>query len=299
MADDIVLRLEIAPSQVPNAENVARALLAYIDMLKVAGSVIDPSARLEVGLAGVEDGSDVFRLTLQRLESFATTLKAGMDEYPLVSKAALTLAGAIGGTVLLVGVTEVITPDPRIPDDQMALFKEQRRLLEESVDLQREQNRFFGILHEEPAINRIDVMRGADRKLVYSVPKNEFAARSGLWIGDENEAELKRFETRTATWDVILIKAVLLPEPRRWVFARDGIEFSARMDDARFLDAIHEKSLRVPLSEGIRMRVEVKYREEFDGAAWLPVRGSHRVTQVLDPLPPAARSPLFPDASDP
>lgn len=298
MADDIVLKLEIVPGAVPNAENVARALLAYIDMLKVAQTVIEPGSQLEVGLIGVEDGSDVFRLQLKRAEAFATTLKAGMEEYPLVSKALMALVGTIGVTLIGVAVTSVVTSDPRIPDDQMKVFHEHNRLLEESNELQRQQNRFFGILHEEPAIDRVDVMRG-DRTLVYSVPKNDFAARSGLWTGGSDEAETVTNETRTETWDVVLIKAVLLPKPRRWMFARDGIEFSALMEDARFLEAIHQQTLRVPLAEGIRMRVEVKYREQFDGTGWKAVLGSHRVSQVLEPLPPPAGSPLFPSPRAP
>lgn len=293
MADDIVLKFEIADGAVPDAEVVARALLAYVDMLKAANSALAPDSRLEVGLAGVEHGSDVFRLILQRLEGRAETIKAGMDEFPLVSKAALSLAGSIATTLLALGITEMVTPDPRIPADQMAVFEDQRRLLAESVELQREQNRFFGILHEEPAIERIDIMRGFDRAVVYSVPFAEFAPRSGLWTGDDEVADTRTVQTRTATWDVVLIKPVLVAEPRRWMFVRDGIEFSAKMDDKHFLEAISQQTLAVPLAEGIRMRIEVKYREEFDGTAWLPVKGTHRVSQVLEPLPPPPVSPLF------
>lgn len=293
MADDIVLKFEIADGAIPDAENVARALIAYIDMLKVANSVLDPGSRLEVGLAGVEHGSDVFRLVLQRLEGHAETIKAGMEDFPLVSKAAMMLAGSIVGTLFVIGVTELVTPDPRIPDDQMAVFEDQRRLLEQSVELQREQNRFFGILHDEPAIDRLDVLRGFDRSVVFSVPQEDFASRSGLWTGEDDVTDTRTVQTRTATWDVVLIKPVLVAEPRRWMFVRDGIEFSARMDDKLFLDAINQHTLTVPLAEGIRMRIEVKYREEFDGNAWLPVKGTHRVSQVLEPLPPPPVSPLF------
>lgn len=296
MADaDLVLRFEIEEGQTPNAENVANALLAWIDLLKAASEVIAPGTRLEVGLAGVEDGSDIFKLTLDRLEGFAENLKGGAEEYPLISKAAMALAGLIGGTL----VVNAITPDPRIPPDQMDVFNHQTELLQESVDLQKQQMRFYGIMHDEPAFKTFEVIRPYDSKVIYSIPKVEFAERSGLWSGDIDETPAHATETRTATWDVILIKPVLVPEPRRWGFARDGIEFSALMSDKAFLEAIHNNSLPVRMAEGIRMKLEVKYREQFDGEAWTPVLYSHKVNRVLDPLPPVAPGPLFANTRTP
>lgn len=298
MAEDLILKFEIVEGRVPSAEVVARALLAWIDMLKVAGSVIEPDAELDVGLTGVESGSDIFKLSLRMAEGVAGQVIDGMQEYPLVSKAALALAGLVGTTVFTVALTSAITPDPRIPDDQMEVFREQNRLMEESNDLRREQQRFYGILHEEPAIERIDVLRGYDRQPIYSIPYNEFAERSGLWTGEPEEESMPS-KTVTVTWDVILIKPVLKPERRRWQFMRDGIEFSAKMDDAAFLEALSAKSLGIQMAEGVRMRIEVKYREEFDGTTWLPIKGSHRVTRVLEPSPPPAPVPLFADPGTP
>jgi len=296
---DVVLRFEIAEGQTPNAEKIAHALLAWIDLMKVAGEIVDPGGRVEVGLAGVEDGSDIFKLTLRKCENFAEHLTSGMKEYPLVSQAAITLGGLLGTTVAGVLIGEALTPDPRIPEDQMEVFREQTKLLEESVELQREQMRFYGILHEEPAVENFEVIRPYDGQLVYRIPRNEFADRSGLWTGNDEAPVSSRTETRTATWDVILIKPVLTPEPRRWVFARDGIEFSALMNDRLFLDAIHDKTLPVRMAEGIRMKLEVKYREEFDGEAWVPVAYSHKVSRVLDPLPPISSTPLFANTGAP
>lgn len=296
---DLVLRFEIEDGEVPNAESIAKALLAWIDLLKVAGEVIEPGSRLEVGLTGVEDGSDIFKLVLRRLQSFGETMQAGMSEYPLPSKAAMTLGGLIGGTVIGTAITNAITPDPRIPDDQMAIFQQNNKLLEESVDLQKQQMRFYGILYDEPAVKEFEVIRPYDGRVVYRIPRSEFADRSGLWSGDAPPEVATMTETRTATWDVVLIKPVLVPEPRRWGFVRDGLEFSALMSDPVFLQAIHDKTLPVQMAEGIRMKLEIKYREQLVDGNWVPVLYSHRVHRVLDPLPPASPTPLFPDARAP
>lgn len=299
MEADLILRFEIEDGQVPNAEAVANALLAWINVIKSASDAIAPGQLLEVGLVGVEHGSDIFKFSLRKINTFCEEVKGGAEEFPLISKAALSLAGLVGGTVLATTINNAITPDPRIPNDQMAIFEKQTQLMEESVQLQKDQMRYYGILHGETAIKSVEIIRPYDRQIIYRIPRNEFAERSGLWDGNAEIKDSPKFETRTAVWDVILIKAVLVPEQRRWGFAKDGIEFSALMTDRNFLEAIHARSLRVDMAEGIRMKIEVKYREEYNGQFWIPVPSSHRVTRVIEPLPPMPPSPLFPNSSSP
>lgn len=296
---DVTIRFEVRSGKVPDADNVIRALSAYVEILKTAAAVLDPGGRVEVGLAGVEDGSDIFKFILRRCENFGEHLRGGMAEYPLVSKAAITLGGLIGGTAIVIGLENTLSADPRIPQDQMETFEENNRLLKESNDLQKREMEFYGVLQEEPAYDAIEVIRPHDGHVVYRVPREQFASRSGLWMGQPDAVTDPDSQTRTVTWDVILIRPVLVAEPRRWRFARDGLEFSALMNDQAFLEAIHDKSLPVKLAEGIRMKLELKYREVREGEAWVPVTGSHRVTRVLDPLPPRVVVPLFPDPGSP
>ncbi|AXK41883.1 hypothetical protein [Erythrobacter aureus] len=296
---DVTLRFEIAEGETPDADNVIRALAAYVEILKTAGELVAPQLQMEVGLVGVEDGSDVFKFALRSCENFGESLIEGMGEYPLVSKAAITLGGLIGGTMIVIGLENKFSDDPRLPPDQMQVFEENNRLLRESNDLQRREMEFYGILQEEPAYKQIDIIRPYGGGSRHTVPKEEFAARSGLWMSDGGTVSDPSSQTITDTWNVVLIKATLVPEPRRWRFAKDGIEFSALVKDQTFLDAIHDRTLPVTLAEGIRMKIEVKYREDYTEEGWVPVVGSHRVTKVLHPLPPGSPIPLFPDAGSP
>ena len=300
MADaDVTLRFEIAEGQTPDAENVVRALAAYIEILKTAGGIVAPGARMEVGLAGVEDGSDIFKFVLRSCEGFGENLKGGMAEYPLVSKAAITLGGLIGTTMIVIGLENHFSDDPRLPPEQMQVFEENNRLLKESNDLQRREIEFYGILQEEPAYEAIDIIRPYGGGTTYTVPKSEFSDRSGFWLTEPATALDPSAQTITDTWTVVLIKPTLVPEPRRWRFAKDGLEFSALMKDQKFLDAIHDKTLPVTLAEGIRMKVEVKYREQLTDEGWVAVVGSHRITNVLHPLPPSSPLALFPSSRPP
>tara|TARA_B110001454_G_scaffold217451_1_gene242811 strand:+ start:570 stop:1463 length:894 start_codon:yes stop_codon:yes gene_type:complete len=288
---DVILKFQIAEGRNPDAQTATEALAAWIDLLRVAANIVDPGTPIRVSLVGVEEGSQVFKFGLERAELFLQDINEGMKEYPLVSKALITLGGLITSTVLVVGVQNAMTPDPRIPPDQMAVFEESRDLMRESVELQKQQMRFYGILQDEPAYDRVDVLR-PDHTIAYSIPRAEFAARSGLWEEEVADSPYKP-ESRTATWDVTLIKPVLMPIARRWRFVRDGIEFSAEMQDKNILQAIHDKTLPIQIAEGVTMKVEITYREVYTGAAWVPIAGSHKIKRVLHPLPPLSAGPLF------
>ena len=289
-AEDLILKFEIAPGRSPEAESVAEAITAFVDVLKASAAVVDPESSLSVELVGVEPGSQMFKLALRNA---ADRVKEGAKEYPLIAKAAIQLGGLIGSTIVAVGITNIMTPDPRIPADQMAVFQEMNRNMAESVELQRQSARFWGVMQDEPAFSQLDVLNGYDRAPLYRVPRSEFAERSGIWSGDAEDIS-DSIERRVATWDVVLVKPVLVPEQRRWTFARDGIEFSALMTDISVLQAIHDRTLPLPLAEGVGMKIEVQYRERFDGKARLPVPGSHRVKRVIFPRPPVGSMPLFP-----
>lgn len=114
----------------------------------------------------------------------------------------------------------------------------------------------------------------------------------------DNE-EVGREEVRIAHWDAVLIAPVLVGKPRRWKFAKDGIEFSATMADKAVLEAIRDKSLIIPFAEGVMMKIEVQYTEQYDGAVWRIIAKTRKVVRVLSPrisLPPGA---LFADADRP
>lgn len=295
VAEDLILKFEIAPGRSPEADSVAQALAAFVEVLRASAAVVEPESALSVELIGVEHGSQLFKLALRNA---AERIKAGGKEYPLIKKAAIQLGGLIGSTVVIVSITNAITPDPRIPKDQMAVFQQMEKDMAASVDLQRQSAKFWGIMQDEPAFERVDVLRGFDRTPIYQVPRSEFAERSGVW-SDEGAELTATVERRTATWDVILVKPVLVPEQRRWTFARDGLEFSALMTDKAVLQAIHDRTLPLQLAEGVTMKIEIQYRERFDGKVWLPVPGSHRVRRVISPRAEPGLTGLFAPARDP
>jgi hypothetical protein len=299
MEPDLVLEFEIEPGRSPNLENVGRALLAWNDAVQVAVRAIDPGAEVIVELVDVEHGSQRFKQIFRRAEKFAHTVEQGGQDYPLVWKHTKALAKCVAGGILVAGIGVALTPDPQLPEEQMEVFRDIRDLLREDMDLKRSSQTFYEILQEEPSFRQVEVFEGNSKEPFYTVPRSEFAHKSGLFDPQEEDETIETTRPRVVTWEVILVRPVLVGKPRRWTFARDGIEFSALMTDKAVLQALHDKTLAIPFAEGVMMQIEVTYKERFDGKVWLPDADSRKVTRVLSPRVPVSLAPLFAGADRP
>ncbi len=283
---DLVLEFEIAKGRSPDIENVARALLAWNDAVHAAVAAISPEARVVVELVGVEHGSQRFKQVFRFLEDAAEAFEEGGKEYPLIFKHSKALAKLIGGGILMAILINAI-----VPDDQKEILEEIRDLLSDDPEVQQRSEEFYGTLQDEPSIAGVEIYEGDSKLPIYSVSRSEFAKKSGLFQVVSDDTQDDRVEQRVATWDVILIRPVLVGKPRRWTFAKDGLEFSAEMTDKAVLAAIREKTLTIPFAEGVMMKIDVTYTEEFDGSVWRPIAKSRKVTRVVSPrvsLPPGA-----------
>ena len=283
---DLVLEFEIEKGRSPDIENVARALLAWNEAVQAAVAAIDPRARVVVELSGVEPGSQRFKQVLRFLEDVAEAVEEGGQEYPLIFKHTKALAKLIGGGILMAVVLNQI-----MPDDHLEVLEEIRDELKSNPEVQRYSQDFYDTLQNEPTIAKVELYEGNAKVPTYSVPRSEFAFKGGFFSGEAADRSEEREEDRIATWDVVLIRPVLVGKPRRWTFAREGVEFSATMADQAVLAAVRDKTLSIPFAEGVMMKIEVAYKERFDGAVWRPIAKTRTVRRVLSPritLPPGA-----------
>ena len=283
---DLVLEFEIEPGRSPDLEKVARALLAWNDAVQATITAIAPDAKVVVALSGVEHGSQRFKQTLRIVEETAAAIEQGGQEFPIIYKQVKALVRLIGGALLTAGVVNLAFPDEvkEKLDQIITIINEDRYSREKSEE-------FYKTLQDEPAITAIEFYEGNNDTPTYVVKRSEFGPRSGLFKLTTVVEEAGRQEQRIAHWDVVLIRPVLLGKPRRWTFAKDGIEFSAEMADKAVLEAIRDKTLSIPFAEGVVMKIEVTYTEEFDGKVWRPIAKTRKVARVLSPrvtLPPGA-----------
>lgn len=289
---DLVLEFEIEPGRSPDLANVARALLAWNDAVQAVVAAIDPGERVVVELLGVEPGSQRFKQILKRYERFSEQVEEGAADYPLIWKQTKWLAQCVAGGIIVAGITNAMAPESQTPELVDAI-KDLNDTIRGDRDLTQSSQSFYEVLQNEPAISKLEVFEGDAKTPLYSVPRSEFAHRSGLFQAQDESDDIEQIKPQTGTWEVVLVKPVLVGTPRRWTFARDGIEFSALMTDKAVLQALHDRTLAIPFAEGVMMQIEVRYKVRLDGNVWLPVTGTHKVTRVLSPRVPQPPLALF------
>jgi len=280
---DIVLQFGLEHGRNADAAIAAESLLAWVDAVKDAIRAIDPGREIRVELLGREEGS--LRQLLRFVDDTAKTVSDGADEFPYLKKAAAGLAIAIATSTLSTFIQQSLEPDIHVVE----LSPRDRELLQDLTEKVRSDpqtakaaEKFFKSVERDRAITNVQIANGFDEPPMVTIPRNEFAYRGGVWAADTQE---QPEETRHANWTVTLLQAPFYNSPRHWVFARDGMKFSAQMHDAVFLQAITDRTIPIALQEGVTMQVEIEYRERLKGQIWEYVPDSRKIVRVLSPRP--------------
>ena len=280
---DLVLQFGLEEGRHADAVLAAQALIDWVHLAKEAALAIDPGSDLKVELLGRDEGS--LRNLLRLLDSIAKDIHEGAGDYPYLKKTAIGLATAIVTSTVGTGIQ--ISAQPKVQQVELssadrALLKGMQEQIERSPAVATASKRFFKTVERDPAITTVQIANDFEAAPVIVIPRSEFPERSGLWSLQEEEPPE---ETRRATWSVVLLRASFTHTPASWSFSRDGLPFSARMDDPDFLAAIAAKTVPITLQEGVLMQVEVEYRERLVGQVWQYVDRTRRVVRVLSPRP--------------
>jgi len=277
----ITLYFGLKKGENADLEVVAAAAIEWVAGMRAAAQEIDPSASISVGIVDAEEGSLKLHATLDWAEKQASRIIRGESKYP-------TLRSLLIAFAIFVPTTGIPTldyyfgDDPvlRLEDEDRKLFENLLEKLQENEELGHHRRQFFKKLERDPSITEVGVAEGRDKPVRATVPANQFAERSGLWVLEEQEDERT---TRTEI-DVTLIGPILVSSQRSWKFYADGFgEFSAIMTDQRFLNALEHDDIKEHLRTGIRMRVVVKLEEEKVAGAWKPKRRGRTVERVIEP----------------
>lgn len=280
---DIVLQFGLQEGRNADALIAAESLIAWVQLTREAALAVDPTNRLRVELLGREKGS--LRQLLRLVDDTAKSVSDGADDYPYLKKLAVGLAAVTATASLTVAIEQAVEPDVQkveLSEPDRALAMEMRSRVENDAAVSKAARRFYRTVERDPAITEIQIADGFDKAPIATVPRSEFAERGGLW---EPQEDPPAEEKRTDTWDVVLLKAPFVHEPRAWTFSRDGLPFSARMEDPTFLAAIAAGTVPITLQEGVMMKIEVEYRERLIGQVWEYVDKTRKVTRVLAPRP--------------
>lgn len=294
--DRILLHLETTPGRYVDTAVAAQALLDWVALVQATLSAIAPEDRIAIEIVGVREGSTRFPQVLRWLDDQAGNVREAWTQYPHLKAIVAGAAHTFYTSAVAAGVTLAMQPAEqvvRLSDQDREILAGMTRTAERSVAVQEASKRFYRTLERDPEITGVAVddkwERGSDLLII---PRSQFPERSGMWELQEEAIPDKRI-TRDI-WNVTLLRAPFTSKPQRWQFARDGLKFSAKMDDPVFLTAIRERRVPITLQEGVEMRVEIEFKEELDGQVWDAIPASRKIVRVLSPAPLAEPSPNKP-----
>lgn len=296
MAEEIVLYFDTVEGEYPDTEIVAKALLDWVALANAAAQAINPYQRLDVEIAGVAPGSTRFPQLLKFVDQAASDVSTAWEEVPYLKKLVIGAAHTFWTATISASVNLAMMPDMQmveLSEHDRILLTEMRNSVANSGRAQQASQQFYKTLQPEGTIKGVGVAESwREKKPHLIIPRSEFAERSGLWTSTPDAV---RERPGTAIWDVVLLKAPFESRPLSWRFSRDGLPFSARMEDKSFLDAMRERRLPITLSDGVQMRIEMEFTERLIGDVWEPVESTRKVTNVLSPVPLSQPPPFSAD----
>ena len=280
---DLVLQYDLKEGRNADAQAAAESLLAWIDLARDAARAIDPYSDIRVELLAREEGS--LKQLLRLVDDHIATISEGANEFPYLKKTAIGLAIAIATSGLQIAIEKTFED----PVQNVALSPADRELLQgmtqairESAEASKSAMRFFRAIERDPAVTDVKVRTSEDSTPLVVVDRAEFALRGGLFVP---EAAPQPDETKRAVWSVVLLTAPFYASSRHWRFSRDGTPVSAQMADLAFLQAIVDGTVPISLHEGVRMEVEVEWKERMVGRVPITVPDSRKIVRVISPRP--------------
>lgn len=275
------LHFTLRDGEKADLEVVAAAAIAWVGALRAAAQNIDPNAKIRIEIVDAEEGSLRLNTLLEWAENQLARLDRGSEKYPRLQKLAIALAAFLA----TVGVDTV--RDVYLASETLSLSDEDRRRLDELLELakkgaavQEKSRKFFRVLERDPSISGVGVAEGRETPPAVTIPSDQFAERSGLWVAEVEPEE----RTTTTELDVTLVSPVLVNAPRAWVFQMAGLPpFKAIVTDRRFLSALEENHVREQLRTGITMRIRLEFTERREDDGWVMKPKGRVVTEVLLP----------------
>jgi len=281
---ELTLRFGLDEGRNANALYAAESLVAWVHLATEAAQAIDPADRVVIELVGIEEGSLKFRQIFKKIDQTIADLSSGADEYPHLKAVAISMAAAVAVGATQTGIERAMTPTVQtvsLSEQDKELLADMRGKIESSERVRFASKRFLQSVERDPAITEVTIAE-QDGEPMVTIQRENFPGRDSLWEIEELPAAER---TTRDSWDVVLVKASFVNRPARWMFSRDGLNFSAKMDDKAFLAAIRDGRVPITLQEGVLMRIEVEFKEQQDGQIWKALDTTRRVVRVVTPQP--------------
>jgi hypothetical protein len=292
MEEALSLYLDLQDGRKADLEVLARASLAWAAAIRGMAAGMDPMSEVRIDVVDGTEGSfslnAVVRFVRSAIPSRTATKALVMAVLLWMSEKGVEWTYE---QVLDAVKDHVLSRGEQVPDDQTRQMAREAHSALKSSGAEQPRKQFYREIERDDAIEAVGATDKPGARPATLVPRSEFARRAGDRDVSNDPDETKR--TVTSELDVILISPVLKDAERSWRFQHGALpEFGATMKDHDFLDALRAGRIGVPLKPGIRMRIELKSREEMVGGVWEVQDRS--VTRVLSPTDGSQPSFLLP-----
>lgn len=283
----ISLYIDLDEGAVADLQVVAKAALAWDSLIKEVVYVLDPSLQVRVELVSGTEGSLSLNSILKAIGTVA-------GKHPKIQ-------GAVVGILIFFAMGPVEHVRNDLTDKIFELIghfhgempEAERRELADQVTIvlrdnvaAEEKKTIFRELERDPAIAGVGATDQPGIRPNMIVPRAAFPAMAGV---DQVETETVDRRTVRRTLTVALISPVLKPGDRMWRFQHGSDpEFSAKIKDAEFLDALRTGRTAVPLKFGVEMELQLEITEERVQGVWTVKE--RNVLKVLSPRVDRAQS---------
>lgn len=152
--------------------------------------------------------------------------------------------------------------------------------------------RFFGEIERDRAISGVGISDSHHTPPADIVPRAEFLSRATEPRQEEEEITRKRYEEI----EIMLVQPRLLGDEKAWRFFAKGSEFSAKLEDRKFVSETLSGKRKLPLVQGVWMRVTMRYDERKSDNAWIVTKRT--IEQVHDAWSREPQGSLFEEGND-
>ncbi|MGV2099729.1 hypothetical protein [Rhizobium sp. 21-4511-3d] len=284
MQQEVSLYLDLKDGMKVDLATAARAALAFDAALKDIAFSIDPFAIVRVELESGTEGS----LSLNSIIKAAK-----LDEARLRSIAWGIAAFFVADTASYT-YQKVLDHFLEEPEIHQSMSKEEVHQLAEAVMriveskvAEKQVGKIYQELQRDEAVKGVGVSQKHDRRPAQIVPRSEFQRRGR--VVEESEKMGERSETTVQV--LTLVSPVLVQgSSRKWKFRSGKLEFGAPIKDQPFLDRVPSGRERVPMADGIRMKVVLTVKEERKEGVWQIKE--RIVDEVMEITPASAQGSL-------
>ena len=279
MATRILTRDDAAPISLyfdtPHNEGIdlaviARASIAWNDLIKELVSVVDPSLDVRLDFLSGTVGSRSINSILRATGQVAL-------EHPWLAGSLTAVAG-----VFLLAPPSHVANDvtnhlARVwfgHEDSVLNGDDVERVAQRVVELQRNRNavnlkgEIYEIASRDERVRGLGALPRIGRPpQEFIVPRSDFPLHEERTVIVSEETVETRIILKT-DYPVTIVRSYSKAEERRWRFAHGETEFSATMRDPNFLAAIRSGHTGVEIGERVEMVVDLRIKEERADGVW-------------------------------